>query len=92
MKPIVKKVVGNKLSAKIETEIKSAKKNGAKELVVLTTKRSDYNKKIGVSGFGSEDLKKSLRDLYKELLIKHDVFTRPVNVNNFEIAWVVKFK
>ncbi len=91
-KTAVKKVVGNKLSAKIESEIKSAKKNGAKELVVLTTKRSNYNKTIGQEGFGASDLKKTYKDLYKELLIKHDVFTRPVNVREFEIAWIVKFK
>lgn len=92
-----KKVTGvsasEKLFKKIDAQIKTARKKGdVKELVVLSTTRNHYNKNLGQHGFGAEDLKKSYKELYKKLLVKHDVFTKPVNIGNHEVNWVVSLK
>ena len=77
---------------KIETLIKAARKTKQKEVVVLTTTRGHYVKNVGNGGFGADDLKTVYKNLYKTLWIKYDVRTKPVNLQNFEIAWVVPIK
>lgn len=66
---------------------------GKKSVVVFTTSRENYKKKLeSPLGFGVSDLKKPFYEAYKYLLVHHDVKARMVDMGNFQVDWVVEFK
>ena len=86
------KSTGNKELDKMLATMNEAKKNGQKSVVVFTTNRSHHKASVGENGFGASDLKPKLYEAYKHMLLKHDVTTRLVNPNEFQVEWIVKFK
>ena len=73
--------------------VKTAKKEGKKEVVVYTTKRNDYKKTLSSNGYGSNDLKSNILEFYVGLIKQYgtNITTRAVNVNTHEFEYVVKF-
>jgi hypothetical protein len=72
--------------------VKTAKKEGKKEVVVYTTKRNDYKKTLSPNGYGSSDLKSNILEFYVGLIKQYgtNITTRAVSFNNHEMEYVVK--
>ena len=85
------KTTGNKELDKMLATLSTAKKSGVKSVVVYTTSKASHKANTGANGFGVSDLKPKLLEAYKHLFCKYDVSTKPVDISEMAIDWIVKF-
>lgn len=82
---------GNKELDKMLAVMAEAKKSGEKNVVVFTTERKHYKKKMASElGFSAGDLKPKFYEAYKYFLCKHDATTRLLNPEKLAVEWIVK--
>ncbi len=90
-KTVKKDLTAKQLMAKFVSDLKIAKKKQKTEVVVLTTKRSDYNVDVNeVHCVSHNDLKPNMNEFYRMLVCDYNVQTRVSDIEKMAITWFVK--